>query len=98
MVGEDIVNFIKEFHSNAKLPKATTASFLALISNKDHPQVLESRPISLICSLYKILGKILARRLKKELGKLITKSQNAFLPGRQIQYGVLLVNEALDSK
>jgi hypothetical protein len=93
----DIMVFFSEFHSNAILPKAITASFLTLIPKKDNPQALSDyRPICLISSLYKILSKVLAARLKKVLGKLISKVQSAFLPNRQILDGVLIVNELLD--
>ncbi|PNY01857.1 cysteine-rich receptor-like protein kinase, partial [Trifolium pratense] len=93
----DIMEFLSEFHGNAFLPKAITASFLTLIPKKDHPQALSDyRPICLVSSLYKILAKVLATRLKKVLGKLISKVQSAFLPNRQILDGVLVVNELLD--
>ncbi|GAU13743.1 hypothetical protein TSUD_82520 [Trifolium subterraneum] len=93
----DIMEFLHEFHCNATLPKAITASFLALIPKKDHPQVLSDyRPICLVSSLYKILSKVLAGRLKKVLGKLISKVQSAFLPNRQILDAVLVINELID--
>ncbi|CAJ2673784.1 unnamed protein product [Trifolium pratense] len=89
--------FLREFHNNAILPKAVTASFLTLIPKKDHPQILfDYRPICLIGSLYKILSRILANRLKRVLGKVISNCQSAFLPQRQILDGVLILNEILD--
>ncbi|GAU51654.1 hypothetical protein TSUD_243660 [Trifolium subterraneum] len=79
----DIIEFLFKFHDNAKLPKAITSSFLALIPKKEHPQTLSGyRPICLVTSLYKILSNVLAARLKKVLGKLISKVQSAFLPNR----------------
>ncbi|GAU25113.1 hypothetical protein TSUD_274020 [Trifolium subterraneum] len=93
----DIMEFMAEFHKNAVLPKAITASFLALIPKKDHPQVLSDyRPICLVSSLYKILTKVLAARLKKVMGNLISEVQLAFLPNRKILDGVLVVNELID--
>ncbi|PNX74944.1 cysteine-rich receptor-like protein kinase, partial [Trifolium pratense] len=38
VVQKDMMEFLHEFHRNATLPKAITASFLALIPKKDHPQ------------------------------------------------------------
>ncbi|PNX59439.1 cysteine-rich receptor-like protein kinase, partial [Trifolium pratense] len=91
------MNFLHEFHSQAILPKAITASFLALIPKKDHPQVLSDyRPICLVGCLYKIVSKVLAARLKQVLGKLISECQSAFLPNRQILDGVMIVNELID--
>jgi hypothetical protein len=97
IISGDIMAFLSEFHGNASLPKAITASFLTLVPKKDHPQCLSDyRPICLVSSLYKILAKVLANRLKKVLGKLISKAQSAFLPNREILDGVLVVKELLD--
>ncbi|RVX15655.1 E3 ubiquitin-protein ligase HOS1 [Vitis vinifera] len=56
------------------------------------------RPISLVESLYKLLAKVLANRLKKVVGKVISSSHNAFVEGRQIFDVVLITNEAIDSR
>jgi hypothetical protein len=39
---------------------------------------------------------VLANRLKKVLGKIISKCQSAFLPQRQILDGVVVLNEIID--
>ncbi|XP_058742528.1 uncharacterized protein LOC131615026 [Vicia villosa] len=46
--------------------------------------------------LYKILAKLLAARLRSVVGKLVSNNQTAFIPGRNISNGVLIVNEVLD--
>uniref|UniRef100_A0A2N9FD38 SMP-LTD domain-containing protein n=1 Tax=Fagus sylvatica TaxID=28930 RepID=A0A2N9FD38_FAGSY len=49
-------------------------------------------------SVYKILAKVLANRLKRVLDGLVSESQNAFVGGRQTPDSVLIANECLDSR
>lgn len=68
-----MLGFFKEFHSSALTQKAFPASFLAFIAKVDHPQGLkDSRSTCLIGYIYKILAKVLARRLKKVLRGIIS--------------------------
>lgn len=46
--------------------------------------------------MYKIVAKLLAVRFKSVLGKVISRCQSAFLPGRQILDGVVVVIEMID--
>ncbi|CAL5415136.1 unnamed protein product [Camellia sinensis] len=64
---------------------------------KENPVGLgDFRPISLITSVYKIIAKVLSRRLRKVLPKIISEVQTAFLSGRHIIDGVLIANEVVD--
>ncbi|GAU32687.1 hypothetical protein TSUD_145610 [Trifolium subterraneum] len=54
------------------------------------------RPISLVGSLYKIVVKVLARRLAKVMDKLISSNQYAFIKGRQLVDEVVAINEIID--
>ena len=75
------------------------ATFLVLVPKRGGAEDLKDfRPISLVGSLYKLLAKVLANRIKKVMGKVISESQNAFVEGRQILDAVLIANEAVDSR
>jgi len=53
-------------------------------------------PISLVGSLYKILAKILANRLRQVIGSVVLDAQSAFVKDMQILDGILIANEVVD--
>ena len=75
------------------------ASFLTLIPKKCNAvNVKDFCPISLVGSVYKLLSKVLANRLREVLDNLISKTQNSFVGGRQVLDSVLVANECLESR
>lgn len=93
----DFLGLVEEFHANGRLPKGISSYFLALVPKYSNPQdLIEFRPISLLGSIYKILAKILAARLKMVLKPVISPNQSAFLPERNILDGVVIINEVVD--
>ncbi|XP_024640483.1 uncharacterized protein [Medicago truncatula] len=64
--------------------------FWHLIKGEDY------RPISLLGCLYKLVAKVLARRLAKVMNPIISLNQSAFLKGRNLVDGVMAINEIVD--
>jgi hypothetical protein len=96
MKGEVRIMF-DQFHGNACLTKGLGSYFLTLVPKVLSPQHLgDFRPISLIGCLYKMVAMVLANRLAKVVGELIPDTQSAFLKGRQLVEGVVVVNEVVD--
>lgn len=53
-------------------------------------------PIGLTKSLYKIITKTLATRIKHTLEETIAENEMAFVKNRQITDAILIANEAID--
>jgi hypothetical protein len=93
----DVHIMFDQFHGNSRLPKGMFSFFLTLIPKVSSPQSLgDFRPISLLGCLYKLVAKVLTARLSKVIGVLIPNTQSAFIKGRQLVDGVVVVNEVID--
>ena len=94
---EEILELFKEFYDQRSFAKSLNTTFLVLIPKKGGDEDLgDFRPISLLGGLYKLLAKVLAIRLKKVLGKVVSEDQNEFMKGRQILDASLIANEVVD--
>jgi hypothetical protein len=86
-----------QFHGNERIPEAMLAYFVALIPKINSPLELKDfRPISLLGCLYKLLAKVLARRLTRVMNAIISLNQSTFLKGRSLVDGVFVINEIFD--
>ena len=71
---------------------------IALIPKSNLPNSFEDfRSISLCNCIYKIIGKVISTRIKKDLCSYISGEQFGFLPGRQIHDVVGVIQEGLHS-
>lgn len=97
LIKDDVLKFLVEFHRNGRLAKGINNTFFALIPKVESPQrLIDFLPISLVGSMYKILAKVLANRLRVVIGLVILDSQSTFIKGRQILDGILVANEVVD--
>ena len=89
--------FVDEFYAHGSFPRGSNASFVALIPKMNHPQSLNDyRPISLIGCMYKMIVKLLSNRLRSVMDDLIDERQSAFIKGRHILHGILILNEVVE--
>ena len=97
LVKGEIVEMFREFHEKETFTRSLNTTFIVLIPKKCGAEDLRDfRPISLVISLYKLLAKVLANKLKRVVGKVVSKAQNAFVKGRQITNASLVANETID--
>jgi hypothetical protein len=97
VIGGDVMTFMHEFHEKAILPKALSSYFITLIPKISNPHSLgDFCPISLLGSIYKLVAKVLTKRLCLVMDSITSKNQSAFIKGRLLVDGVLVINEVVD--
>nr|XP_048317975.1 uncharacterized protein LOC125418473 [Ziziphus jujuba var. spinosa] len=94
IVGADTVSMVQNAFRSATLPNSINRTFLVLIPKANQISSFNQiRPISLCNTIYKILSKILANRLRPLMNKLIFSHQSTIILGRWIGEKTILVNE-----
>nr|GEX45040.1 RNA-directed DNA polymerase, eukaryota, reverse transcriptase zinc-binding domain protein [Tanacetum cinerariifolium] len=77
--------------------EGANSAFITLIPKVTNPLYIKDYcPISLIGVHYKIIAKILANRLSKVINSIMSPGQSAFISGRQILDGPLVLCEIID--
>jgi hypothetical protein len=98
IIGKDVLKVVEESRINGHIHVPLNATFISLIPNKDDPHTLEYfRPISLCNNIYKVVSKVISRRIKAILSKFVSQEQFNFLEGRQIHEAIGVAQEALHS-
>ena len=98
VVRGEVIGMFRDLFAIGKVVRNLNSTFLVLIPKKGGAKdLIDFRPISLVGSLYKLLSKVLANRLKKVISKVVSPTHNAFVEGRQILDASLIANEVIDS-
>lgn len=91
LLKEDLVNIFNELHHSGTLVKSLKSTLFVLIAKVEGVKdIKQFRPINLVGCIFKLISKVLARKLTKVLGDLIGDCQHAFVEGRQILDAVLV--------
>ena len=98
LVGCDLLAVVEESRQAGFIHGPINDTFIALIPKSDHAEGFDDyRPISLCNCLYKIISKVISRRLKEVLSQPISSEQFGFLEGRQIHEAIGVAQEGLHS-
>ncbi|KAK2663529.1 hypothetical protein Ddye_002103 [Dipteronia dyeriana] len=96
VIKDDFMCFMVDFYHNGVVVKELNQTFTALIPKCVKPEVMKDvRPISLVCSMYKILAKVLANRLKRVIGSVVGEHQMAFVQDRQLLDSFVVTDEII---
>ncbi|KAF7146289.1 hypothetical protein RHSIM_Rhsim04G0067000 [Rhododendron simsii] len=94
IVGLDVCRAVRSFFHGGKMLGSLNRTNIVLIPKIPTPtKVSQFRPISLCTTIYKVIAKILAKRLCQFLPSIISENQSAFVGGRQITDNVLIAHE-----
>ncbi|KAK0601480.1 hypothetical protein LWI29_024672 [Acer saccharum] len=98
VIRDDFMNFMHKFYRDGSVVKHLNKTFITLIPKIFNPHCIRDfRPICLVCSLYKVLAKVLSNRLKHVMDSVISPTQIAFVKNRQLVDSFVIVEEIIYS-
>ena len=97
-VGPEVMATIEDFWAGLCNMDRLNRAYIILIPKVEGAERIgDFRPISLSNSIYLIIAKVLANRLRTVLPALISPFQSAFMPGRQMTDSIVLAEEIIAS-
>ncbi|CAI5973081.1 unnamed protein product [Closterium sp. NIES-65] len=98
LLGPVLMQFVDDFTRSLKLLSSVSTEVTVLLHKKGSKEELGNyRPITLLNTVYKILAKVLATRLKKVLHEVISEDHAGFLSGRKLADAVTVVANAIEA-
>jgi hypothetical protein len=97
-IEEYLRRVVEAARTTCKMLRAYNTTFIVLIPKDDNSTTFEKfKPFSLCSCIYKIISKVIVRRLKSVLSKKIFREQFGFLEGRKIHKAFGITREVLHS-
>lgn len=82
---KDIIELFQDMHQSGSFVKSINSSFMVLIAKYGRPHnIKDFRRISLVGCIYKLIAKVLARRITSVMDNVIGECQHAFVRGRSL--------------
>ncbi len=97
VIGEDLLAVLNDSLTNECLPLSCRRAVLTLLPKKGDLQLIKNwKPVSLLCTDYKLLSKVLASRLSKVMEQVVHPDQTYCIPGRLISDNIVLIRDLLE--
>ena len=94
VVHKDVLQAVKQFFNTGWLCHAINTTAVTLIPKIPAPtKVKDFRPIACCTTLYKIISKVITKRLKTVISELVGHSQSTFVEGRSIVDNILFSHD-----
>ena len=96
VIGDNFSKFILDFSKFDMLSHEVNMTWVALIPTFERAfELKDYRLISMVGSIYKVITKLMSKRISMVMPSLIGETQSAFVSGRQILDGDLIANEVV---
>ena len=97
LLGEEVTKSVQQFFLCSFLPATTNATILTLVPKHTGASLItEYRPISCLNTVYKVISRMLVKRLKPMLPSLIVPNQTAFVKDRLLLENTVLAGELVN--
>ena len=96
LIGEDLVSVLNYAHSCGVLSVSQRRGIISLSHKKGERFLMKNwRPISLLCTDYKIASRAITCRLRKVIEHVVSPDQTCSVPGRYIGENIRLLQDAV---
>lgn len=93
IIGEEVTNIVLQYFEDSELYKAINFTITLIPKVQNPSKISEFRSISYCTMLYKLISKVLTRRMQEVMDSLVDQSQSAFVPSRLITDNIILSHE-----
>ncbi|XP_025638571.1 uncharacterized protein [Arachis hypogaea] len=95
-IGQEFTTTVLGFFQSAKLPTEANVTWVALAPKfVGAKKIKDLRPINMVGCIYKVISKVLVRRMRLVMPCLVGETQSAFVKGRKIHDGALIACETV---
>jgi len=97
VLADDLAEVFNNMIGSGRMTASQRTSLVSLIPKDggDKTRIRDWRPISLLCSDYKILARVLVNRLRHLLAEILSPEQTGGLPGRQMAHNLVNVRNLI---
>ncbi|XP_057745700.1 uncharacterized protein LOC130963614 [Arachis stenosperma] len=96
-IGLEFTTVATGFFQTSRLPAESNITWVALAQKfVGAREIKDLRLISMVGCVYKVISKILVRRMRQVMPELIGETQSAFVKGRKIHDGAIIAYETVD--